>query len=104
MGMKCLSSTQEWVYSTLRILSSKLTALGPQVRFYKTKDHLFQRRVQWPFKCLACRAVLFPDLRLQLFSTWIHPVLEFGCKVWNLSKLGLDRQIEFVQRQVTRTL
>ena len=45
-----------------------------------------------------------PALLFQLFETYVRPILEFSCEVWDPTLLTLIKEIETVQRQFTKRI
>jgi hypothetical protein len=60
-----------------------------------------RQRASLIYKCFVSRS---PDLLARAFTTYVRPILEYACVVWNLVYVGLIDKIESVQRQFTKRI
>ena len=78
--------------------------VNDKLKFSKHIDSILakaRQRASLIYKCFVSRS---PDLLARAFTTYVRPILEYACVVWNPVYVGLIDKIESVQRQFTKRI
>ena len=78
----------------------------------RTSDFLYTEHIRSIVdKALRCSGMLLRAFfsrqhafMLKLFVTYVRPIVEYASSVWNLTQVGLRREVEYVQRRFTKRM